>query len=296
MTRQALRKLVLHIGAHRTATSTFQHHLDKNAAYLSGFGWGVLTPTRISDRKEFSVRNVSNRIAGVCEGAFFKRTKDRRRARRMFDKLLKEIDQPRLVVSDENLLGPIFDEQLNIYPAARCCLGEAKRVLPRDPDIVLLTVRNYATFLPSAYAMRAIYERKFEMQDRESLAEKARHFDRGWRALISDMKLIFGSSQILVVPFEQSHCWQQMASIFGAEICQKMNIDNDLRLNISPGADQLSQAPGLSNTSKAEKDQLLNGTANTKKFVLFDDEVDRILSQRYWNEIAPFVEEEAVLR
>jgi len=143
-------RIVLHVGAHRTGTGSFQSFLNHNAAKLQGAGISARYPGRdIGDEGTLKLKLPAAediKIGGV---------KDRHvvAARRQ---LLAGETTGEMIISEENILGrmiPIFKGRFyyRIIPRMEILAN----AMGRAPDQVVMVVRNYGDFFVSAYAQMA---------------------------------------------------------------------------------------------------------------------------------------------
>ena len=186
--------LILHLGAHRGATTSFQHYLRANTGaliaggtgfwgpgrtrggLLDGLGAAPVTPAevRAANRAAGRVRvNVArSRIAGVR----------------------------RLLVSDENMLGTPARclRAARLYPDAghrMARIGAGFGTVTR----VVLTIRRQDTWWESVLAH--LVARGFPVPDAARL-ERIAADARGWRDVVTDLACALPGAEIVVTPFE----------------------------------------------------------------------------------------------
>lgn len=187
-------EIVLHLGAHRTGTTVLQAQLD--AADFSNRGISALTPPRAGDRKPVSLRSAFSSFQKVRRNPL--RIGLRLHALRSIRRLIGEGVTKKLIVSDEMLLGPIFDNNGDgIYPDAAQWLNDCARFLGPNVSQVHLVHRPYADFLTSAYAMRAVYARGVGQFDKYRAGFL--RCKRGWPDVVQDISAAF--------PYAQQKLW-----------------------------------------------------------------------------------------
>ncbi|WP_425099460.1 hypothetical protein [Tropicibacter sp. S64] len=183
--------VILHIGAHRTATTSFQHCMRSHATALAAHGFGYWGPGRtrkgllhgIADDPESpaQARRGAGRVKLNLNGAA-------RRGARV------------LIVSDENMMG-----------TPRKCL----RAKALYPDVGIRIARLHASFFP---VKRVIVQIRALEQwwasnlaylmprggslPSEALLEAISLSPRSWRHVIADLACACPESEILVSPFE----------------------------------------------------------------------------------------------
>ena len=198
--RKALRflEVILHIGAHRTATTTLQATLHQNRSNLNKNGiayWGPKV-TR----------------GGVFAGLLRTRGADTPMARALQAKSigrmslrLKKLDQTgrdMLVISDENILGSMnhnLREKL-LYPDLRDRLGRFNTVLGQSCSRVCLAIRPYHQYWASSLAFLIAGGRV--VPDAASIDRLARS-ERTWRDVVTDVARSFPMAEVLVWEFDR---------------------------------------------------------------------------------------------
>lgn len=160
-------RVLLHIGAHRTATSHLQSALERSeTAFTPVDRDGVMDPGRVALRADICLRHRPWRRPGLR----------RRFARLSPDRLT--------VVSDENVVGTmaaLFHG--NFYED---CAGRVRNLLANTglgASRLFLSVRSYADFFDSAYAFQT---------GRALLPEDAKQtllgLKRGWPEVVADLR------------------------------------------------------------------------------------------------------------
>ncbi len=202
--------ITLHLGAHRTATTSLQHQLALKAEELGARGIKCLLPPRPGHRDSPTIRDVlrSARNANRSSGPFARATKaiKLRQLRGEFDRL--EAAQPggvarRLIVSEEMLLGPAFDRDgVAIYPSLERGLAPFLAICDGRVDRAHITIRNYSTFIVSVYAMRAVYSGP--IAPFETISGNLCHLARGWPTVIAELQRLSKVDEIRVSLFESS--------------------------------------------------------------------------------------------
>lgn len=191
-------EVVLHIGAHRTASTTFQAFLEANTARLRSRGIGCWTPERTR--------------GGLFSG-LIRRPEDitlqlEERAARSSGLIRLELERhagmgvSHLVVSEENMIGavrnnlrarsfyPLLDERLMRF---RDGFGDAA-------TRIVLTVRSYDAYWSSALAYAVA--RGARLPD-AGLLDRLVTQPRRWRHVVQEVAQCFPKAEIVVLPFER---------------------------------------------------------------------------------------------
>lgn len=179
-------EITLHIGAHRTATTSFQHYMRQNAPRLRRLGIGFWGPLRTR--------------AGMFEGLMPDDRADGRSpdtARRRIGTALDRADKAglrHLIVSDENILGRPSQNlsARTLYPECGDRLEALRRAFARRIDRTVVTVRPQPGYWPSLIAY-AVY-RGQPVPDANALDRIARD-RRSWQDVLSD----FDADRLIVL-------------------------------------------------------------------------------------------------
>ena len=188
--------VILHVGAHRCATTTFQHYLRGNAGRLRAQGVGFWGPHRTrggllrgviprpgpAPRRDLQMRaagRVRMRLAG-CAAAGVET----------------------LLVSDENMLGSLRDNRAagDLYPAAGERIARFAAAFGKRLGAVVLNVRALDLYWASALGYGAA--RGFGLPGAAMLERLARG-PRGWREVVTDIACAAPQTPVLVLPFER---------------------------------------------------------------------------------------------
>ena len=203
-------KTILHIGAHRTGTTTFQSYLQRNRAILQGQGiacWGPWITRK-------------GLFAGVAQPTPTARRSAMGRARGRLalrrQKIKWDLGARTLVVSDENIMGTMARNmrQQNLYDD----VGErvARFVAAFDGDVqeIVVSIRALDHYWSSVAAYHVA--RGHSVPDRAILSRISRA-RRTWRDVISDVACAAPLARIQVLPFERftGQPDAQLAAIMG---------------------------------------------------------------------------------
>ena len=175
-------EVILHVGAHKTASTYLQLRLARSADHLAAHGIRAIVPAKLRERVSAAQTplNPLNRVGRV------------RRGRQMaaIAELVREAEADgvaRLVISEENLLGimdPIVDDGA-FYERAGGALAALWPSLARHRPRVALAIRSPASFYVSVwgYLLRRGRYVPFDARARRAALEA----DRGWADLVGDI-------------------------------------------------------------------------------------------------------------
>ena len=183
--------VILHVGAHRTATTSFQTYLRANRAALSAQGTGFWGPWRTRNgllhgladapASGHQVERATGRLHLALEGA-------------------RRHGADRLVVSDENMIGSARHNlrHLALYPAAGERLARLTRAFGPVRRVVL-QIRALDGWWASAIGF--LVPRGEDVPDAAALDRLAAS-PRSWRHVIADLACACPEAEIRVTPFE----------------------------------------------------------------------------------------------
>jgi hypothetical protein len=189
-------KIVLHLGAHRTATTTFQHYLRTNRDVLQASGLGFWGP----------MRTRGGLFAGISPGprvAYRKNAFSRARGRVQLQ-LDGAADSgvKTLLISDENFIGNIRMclAQDSLYPSVGERIARYAAAFDGRIDKVVLNIRALDLWWCSAVAFGVGRGRPLP---RPGAYDTIAGGDRGWKDVITDIACgLPPSTKICVQPFE----------------------------------------------------------------------------------------------
>lgn len=185
----------LHVGAHKTASTFIQSRLSGAAETLSRHGVAVASHAElrhgVTDRIDFATRLG---VAGLTLA-------HGRLARAMKTLAPKRAGIRRIVLSDENLLGPMTSvgSDAGMYPQAGARVRAAVNALGKRDVRVFLTVRDYPDVLASVFAYQS--ERR-GMGDLEAFRRRGLAMKRGWREVARELCDAIGPERLTVWTYE----------------------------------------------------------------------------------------------
>lgn len=188
-------KVILHIGAHRCATRSFQNYMTRKSDTLSQYGIAFMGPER--------TRN--GLLHGIQPGAISVTGRDpmARAGGRIALQLagLQNAGTASVVISDASMLQPL--EQCfalgALYPAAGEHLARLDHAFDGAVSDVMLNIRSPEMFWASALAVRL--EHSLRMPNAATLSRIA-EATRSWRDVIQDIYCAMPGARIRVFPYE----------------------------------------------------------------------------------------------
>ena len=191
-----LMDIFLHVGAHRTATTSFQHYLQANAGLIEALGirvWGPsqarnglfsgIFPKFRSAPNPISVKRACGRVSLQLENLSYAGTS-------------------KLLISEENMIGSARHCVRNamLYPAIGERMARFDEIFGHRLKRVMLTLRAPDMWWSSAIAYTV--SRGHTVPDQAALASIAAS-PRSWRDVITDLACALPDTEIQVSTFEE---------------------------------------------------------------------------------------------
>jgi len=190
--------IILHLGAHRTASTSFQSYLSKRSNALDKRGIAVWAPERTrsglfsglvcrpEDRSHVHV------MRGVHSSGLIRSEASR----------LENAGTKQLLVSEENMIGAVRDNlrQKSLYPSVAARLERFRAGFGDKCTRIGLAIRDYEGYWSSSLAFAVARGHRFPSRcDLNMLALQPRR----WRDVIGDVARTFPNAEIVVWPFEK---------------------------------------------------------------------------------------------
>jgi len=187
--------IILHLGAHRTATTSFQSYVRHNLADLTAQGMGFWGPSRTRGGLFAGIIpvNGSPRIT--------------RQARMAKGRIALHLDRAQvngtrvLIVSDENVIGAPRRNlrDLMLYRGAGERMARHAAAFGGQITRVVLSIRAFDSYWPSVLAYGVARGHALPQPAQlEGIAAKG----RGWRDVITDLACALPGAEIVVLPHE----------------------------------------------------------------------------------------------
>lgn len=190
--------ITLHLGAHRTATTSFQAYLTQNRKKLRDHGLVCWTPKQTRD--------------GRMEGLFRRPSKmtplNKKAAQRSIGRLklaLASLEQQgarELLISEENLIGTMrcCTAGVALYPDASARLRRALPAFGTQLSGLAVTIRSYETYWASVYARLVLQGTAFPQEDQlDALVTQPRR----WRHVVEDIAKACPDVPLKIFAFER---------------------------------------------------------------------------------------------
>jgi len=188
--------VTLHLGVHRTASTTFQSYMRRNHGQLSGAKIRFWGPWRT--RKGL--------FAGILPGPDLTshmelQQRAEARVRFQMDATMRNGAQ-HLMVSDENMIGSVRDNLRNhcLYPGIGNRMSRYARVFDGNISRLVISIRAQDQYWESAVNYGVA---RGHSMPRPRVFRKIASSNRTWRDVITDLACAVPDVEILVAPFER---------------------------------------------------------------------------------------------
>jgi hypothetical protein len=277
--------ITLHLGAHRTATTRLQKTLDNNAGLLTSEGVAALTPPYAGKRKVLTIRDVHQISRRALSSRFLpKCLYFRNRANQALKTLIPQATR-RIIISDENMLGPIFNRATGhgIYPNAAEHLQAVRKLLGSSVCEIHLTLRSYEQFIVSAYAMSALYAGT--VPPFEKIRDRLLAFERGWVETIETIHFVFKKTPLHIWRFEQLDLQHQLSELLGKSLAERLQQNDRCVINSAPTSEAIEYALDNKHSDSFDPDKILSRFASGRPFSPLTKEETERLSQNYLSDL-----------
>jgi hypothetical protein len=267
--------VILHVGVHRTGSTTFQSYIRRNTSQLTERGIGYWGPQRTrrglfygifpSPRRNLG-RNAQSRAEGRVQMQLARSDKNGVR---------------KLLISDENMIGSVRHNlrKRSLYPAIGERMARFARAFDGRVTHVVLNIRAQDLYWSSSIAYGvARGHRMLPAEGFQNMADAR----RSWRDVITDVACAFPDTQIRVLPFER---YQGRADAM-LEAC----IDEEAPKDVAP--EWLNRAPDVNGLRQilAERGdisglKLLGTNIGARRWVPFDDTQNAHLREAYADDL-----------
>ena len=191
-------RLVLHLGAHKTATTAIQHYCTVETQNLRAAGIVYIGHTTKPYSTYRTLRDLTTHARG--EGEF---KEGAARLTFMLEnarKVLARTDVTSLLVPWEILIGePYIEEEFALYPRARASLEAMAEALRGLPISVVFTIREQGSFLNSWYLQ---LHKLGRVPDPDAYRSWAREADLSWKPTVTAMRDCFGQESVKILYYD----------------------------------------------------------------------------------------------
>ncbi|MBC7311900.1 MAG: hypothetical protein H5U11_05340 [Rhizobium sp.] len=190
-------KIVLHLGAHKTATTAIQEYCTLEANTLRADGIVYVGHTTKPFSTYRTLRDLTAEARG--EGRFDSREARCKLVIENTRKIFSRGDIRSLLIPWEIFLGEPYDETKGIlYPGARASLSALAEFLNDLPTLIVFTIRDQWDFLNSWYLQ---LHKLGHVPDPDHFRNWAATADLSWRPIVDTMRQHFGAANVMVLQY-----------------------------------------------------------------------------------------------
>lgn len=266
--------ITLHVGAHRTGTSSLQLVLHQNQALLTQKGIMLRAPATSGHRNVHNHRPAFNQLYKAVDRSlnrkFFWRMPSSRRTQDALDRYLSPAygECNELLVSDENILGKAAKAKHKgiLYPFLHDRVPVLRELFGENVKNVYLAVRPYDEFIFSYTSMTHVYSRPAVAFD--NLAAWLENLRGGWPRVVDHLVEAFPKARITVWPHALFDLRTRVSELCNLEEDDEITIQKGESVNSTPSLEAIrivAESGGSSAFSKEELDELILSTADTPR-------------------------------
>lgn len=189
--------VILHVGAHRTGTTTLQQTLRRNEARLSANNISFWGPRKTRPHLFEGLIKAADRVSQEVA------QQGRISAERIGTQLAQEraAGTRSLIVSEENMLGavPACIQSGKLYPDAARRMARFRPAFAESCTRIGVSIRSYDQIWASMLSFAI--KRSGRVPDLARIEELVVQ-PRRWRDVIRELRVVFPRAEILVWPFE----------------------------------------------------------------------------------------------
>lgn len=183
-------RIVLHLGAHKTASTHLQKSLAAARADLAAGGCTYLGPDLL--RRELRIPSLERPLKGILRKSAALRA------------ALADITTPRLLLSDENILGetrpPSLAQGDQLYPGAEARLGKLLAALEMEGVTLALALRDPLALMVSGWGHQHVAGREVSFAEYCAAVQPAA---LRWSGLVERLMGCAGVRDLLLWRYEE---------------------------------------------------------------------------------------------
>ena len=206
------RKLVVHLGAHKTATTYLQNALDAKRDMLREEGTALILPSDLRRGGKTAQTDEPGEVPSVTA---------------QLSAVAAEAGTQRIVLSEENFIGSTGHNlaRKSLYPSIRRRLSKLPAALNHPNVTILFSLRDYGPFVSSNITTALRFGKLFDT-DELRLAFLVLH--RSWMDVIADLRVSFPAAQLKIWRYEkfaqiEAQVFAEMVGAFQPEPRRRAN-------------------------------------------------------------------------
>jgi hypothetical protein len=281
--------IYLHLGAHRTGSTSFQDMLGTYEKTSSRGNILVSTAPREGNDFDRTFRSIFADYIQSRKALPLFRYWITRKVRKQLHHILGGEIPDIWIFSEENLLDPIVSSALEgIYPKAKDNLKALKILLKDRVRRIGLSIRRYDQFLFSAYLMQGFFTPTDLSKLRQMYIGSAERIGRGWLDVVDALKMNFPDAELCLWIHEETPVEMRLDDFLDPLNLDKSSPAKIQKTNLAPTVEaieeiRLLRATGVVPTG-SEKIRILMENSRGRKFNIdefFTDETMGMLQSIY---------------
>ncbi|NCC60772.1 MAG: hypothetical protein EOM12_07480 [Verrucomicrobiae bacterium] len=224
-----MKKLVLHLGAHKTGSTFIQNTMKENSSLLNSCGVKYFGG---EDARINFTRNIVYPVVGLRESSFSENELEAQ-CRLLLSEKLEKYNS--MFLSNENVLGfcDLIKSSGYIYPKSDQILRFLSKLTDSWDVKLVFLIRNYAEFIESTYVQKIKEGFTYDFEDYQSECSLIKV---SWVPIVKRMREIFGGNNVHVIKYED---FKQQQGDYLAEVmeilgCNGSFLNFDLEKNVNP--------------------------------------------------------------
>lgn len=269
----------IHIGAHKTATTHFQDILEMRQPFLKAAGVDFIPRSKLREIE------LAKTLDSNLNFKFLDNFLANKKWKSKTDSIISTSNN--ILISEENFMGythEIFDYP--IYPRLENRLLKLSKIMESDKFSLYLSIRDYASLLPSAYSQCLLGSHR--IKNFNSIRERFLRNPPNWADLIHRIQTVLPNIRLKVWTFENYifNSSPIVSELCGLEIRSDIPIlpsKKTMRLSASAvkKLEHLNKNFFLRREKKMVVRNLLESNDNSEKFNPLSVEESQFLSHFY---------------
>ncbi|MEL7212944.1 MAG: hypothetical protein AAGK92_09805 [Pseudomonadota bacterium] len=189
--------VILHLGSHRTGTTTFQSYLANNERMLKRLGIVSWRPKRL---RKGMMSGLLGRPDQVTAHGFKRAQRSCGLIRMEMDRMQK-LGVSHLIVSEENMIGAMRNNlrEERLYPGLAARMARMREAFADSCTRIVLCVRSYDEYWASSLGYAVASGHSVPMKGQlDRLVTQPRR----WRHMVTELSDAFPAAHLVVWPFE----------------------------------------------------------------------------------------------
>lgn len=190
-------KIVLHVGAHKTATTFIQNNARNNHKLIDASGVYFVDKKSETASEAFKIYLEELSKGAKCRVEMLARQLDKVLAPALANPAYHTI-----FLSEENLLGHMLSQKETFYPNVRSAVAASLQMRKHGQISVILTLRRQDTYIESCYLFRKVREKREATNTIYDFLDRIDLNSLSWKPVVQPWVDAFGKENCKVLPYE----------------------------------------------------------------------------------------------